>query len=175
MRHRLAAVAGTMATALIATAPAASAAPDTDARRVAHDPDVTLLASHPGAEQDAASTAEANIDDTARDEPARTSTFSDVGASEVPLDGEMLSGMVALSQDEDHSFRVTEIAGGDHRTDSAHYEGSAFDVDVVDGMKVGAANPSVREFMNDCRALGATEVYGPGDPDHDTHVHCAWS
>jgi hypothetical protein len=28
--------------------------------------------------------------------------------------------------------------------------------------------------MQRCHALGATQVLGPGDPGHATHVHCAW-
>jgi hypothetical protein len=28
--------------------------------------------------------------------------------------------------------------------------------------------------MARCRALGATEVLGPGDQGHDDHIHAAW-
>jgi hypothetical protein len=47
-------------------------------------------------------------------------------------------------------------------------------VDVINGKPVNSGNPHVRDFMKKCRDLGATQVLGPGDAGHSTHVHAAW-
>lgn len=73
------------------------------------------------------------------------------------------------------TFRVSEIAGGSHTAGSRHHAGTAFDVDILDGQGVSAANPHVRAFMARCRALGAIEVLGPGDVGRATHIQCAWA
>ena len=72
------------------------------------------------------------------------------------------------------TFHVTSIAGSSHIRTSRHYSGIAFDVNRINGVKVGAGKAYYREFMNICRARGATEVLGPGDRAHSTHVHAAW-
>jgi hypothetical protein len=71
------------------------------------------------------------------------------------------------------SFTISEVAGGCHSANSPHYQGLAFDVNVIDGRPVNTANPDVARFRDACSALGGTTL-GPGDPHHDTHVHCAF-
>jgi hypothetical protein len=73
-----------------------------------------------------------------------------------------------------YTFGVSEVAGGSHSPNSRHYVGVAFDVNVINGQGVNVNNADFRNFMQRCRELGATEVLGPGDAGHDTHVHCAW-
>ncbi len=88
------------------------------------------------------------------------------------LDTRMLDGMLRLANTYD--IEVTSIAGGSHSSTSRHYAGVAFDVDEINGVHVTSSNPYYRALMQKCRDLGATEVLGPGDSGHDTHVHCAW-
>lgn len=88
------------------------------------------------------------------------------------LDPGMLQSLLDLS--EHFSFRISEIAGASHSRRSTHYDGQAFDVDMIEGQAVNAANPYYRDFMEVARDLGATVLIGPGDPkhpDHSTHVH----
>ena len=56
----------------------------------------------------------------------------------------------------------TAIAGGDHSTNSKHYRGKAFDIDTINGVRVGSG-AAHSAFMAACRAYGADEVLGPGD------------
>ena len=113
-----------------------------------------------------------NIVDTANGKAARRSCYGGAPCGSVFLNVAMLRGMLALRKS--YTLRVSEIAGGAHSPGSRHYAGKAFDVDILDGQAVGASNPHVRGFMQHCRSLGATEVLGPGDPGHATHIHCGW-
>lgn len=72
------------------------------------------------------------------------------------------------------SFRASEVGGGEHGANSRHDKGVAFAVDRIDGTAVNAAHPGYKQFMQECKDLGATEVLGPGDAGHATHVHAAW-
>ena len=117
-------------------------------------------------------TARQNIVDTASGKAARRSCYGGAPCGSVYLNVSMLRGMLALRNS--YTFRVSEIAGGSHSPGSKHYAGKAVDVDIIDGQGVSAANPHFRGFMQRCRALGATEVLGPGDPGHATHIHCGW-
>jgi hypothetical protein len=122
--------------------------------------------------------ANSNINDAANGRAVRRSSY-DCSSSypaapggSVHLNDRMLNGMLNLGQS--YTFRVTEIAGGQHSGNSRHYAGVAFDVDLINGQRVTSSNGYYRAFMQRCRDLGATEVLGPGDSGHDTHVHCAW-
>jgi zinc D-Ala-D-Ala carboxypeptidase len=57
---------------------------------------------------------------------------------------------------------------------SAHYRGKALDVDRIHGIPVNASNPFYTAFESACFYYGASLILGPGDPGHDTHIHCAW-
>ncbi|MFI5494373.1 peptidoglycan-binding protein [Actinoplanes sp. NPDC051859] len=143
------------------------------AKHLRDDPDSVLLTTHVSGNNHSASTARSNIVDTAAGRAAKTSPWSDVGVQSVTLNINMLRGMVKLDTERGYSYRVTAIAGGDHSSNSRHYRGRAFDVDTINGRRVGSGADH-SGFMAACRAYGATEVLGPGSAGHSTHVHCAW-
>jgi zinc D-Ala-D-Ala carboxypeptidase len=116
-------------------------------------------------------TARQNIVDTARGLKAQRSSYGHAPGGSVYLDVRMLKGMLALASH--YNFRVTQIAGGSHSPNSRHYAGIPFDVDVIDNRPVTSSNPYIHAFMAEARRLGATEVFGPGDPGHATHIHVA--
>ncbi|MEV7280885.1 peptidoglycan-binding protein [Streptomyces sp. NPDC093111] len=122
---------------------------------------ISLLTYHVSGVVDNDSTAQANITDTKNGTTAETSNYSDVGEREVWLSTAMLNGMLKLATERGYTFLVTEIAGGDHSSNSNHYRGIAFD---ADNMSVSNAT-----FVSACRAYGATEALDEGN-----HVHCAW-
>lgn len=102
-----------------------------------------------------------------------TSDYGHAHGSPTNLDARMLAGMRALG--EKYSFGVSSITGGEHSGNSRHYDGLAFDVHSINGQPVSASHPDYQAFMADARALGATEVLGPGSAGHSGHVHLAWS
>ena len=120
--------------------------------------------------KDPQSSPKQNITDTAAGNKAKTSTYGDAGGEPVQLSDAMLSGMLAVGGK--LKIYITEIAGGDHSESSRHYRGYAFDVGQVNGKGISAAN--AQPVKDACRAAGASEILGPGDAGHDTHVHCAW-
>ncbi len=113
-----------------------------------------------------------NIRDTAGGLSAQRSAYGNAPGGEVDLTFSLLEGLKELS--DDYSFRVTALAGGSHSSRSRHYLGVAMDVDTINGRRVNIDNPDFREFMAKAREMGATEVLGPGDRGHDTHLHIAW-
>lgn len=120
-------------------------------------------------------TALANLRDTAAGRNAKRSSApgGNPPGGEVPLDPAMLAAILELAKA--YTLTIAEIAGGAHSTLlSRHYAGVAFDVSVINGTPVSASHPDFRNFMAQCRKLGATEVLGPGDDGHKTHVHAAW-
>lgn len=136
-------------------------------------PRIELADQHPSGAVDAA-TAFRNIEHTALGGRA-TRGFPGGGVDGlVDLQPSMLAGMIGLVEEDGYTFFVTEVAGGGHSTHSRHYVGVAFDVGVLNGARVSATNPAVTGFREACSRLGATEVLGPGDLNHDTHVHAAW-
>ena len=67
-----------------------------------------------------------------------------------------------------------DVVDGVHAANSYHYTGEAIDVqdwrdDVLKGVHW---RERTRHFKDVLTGIGA-EVYGPGDPGHDTHVHLA--
>ncbi len=117
--------------------------------------------------------ARSNIVDTANGGPAKRSSYRTAPGGSVYLRVSMLKGMVEVSKG--YTYRVTAIAGAEHSSGSKHYYGLAFDADTINGVRVSSSNPYYKAFMNACRANGATEVLGPGNAYHSTHVHCGWS
>ncbi|HEY0604858.1 MAG TPA: peptidoglycan-binding protein [Herpetosiphonaceae bacterium] len=134
---------------------------------------ISLLDFHISGVQDKA-TAQLNINHTALGDPAYRSKYGGAPGGTIHLKTRMLCGMLRLAKDYGYSFRVTEIAGGAHSKFSRHYAGLAFDIDIINGVGVSRTNKYYQTFMSRCRALGATEVLGPGDAGHSTHLHCAW-
>lgn len=162
----------TMDTTANTSSQVTAASASESAKAVLADGGTTLLDSHVSGNNDPDSTAKQNIQDTSDGNAARTSPWSDVGVKKVNLSADMLAGLVSIGKD--HPVRVTTIAGGDHSASSYHYAGTAVDIDRIDGSDVKAGNPKVDTLKAACQKLGAVEILGPGDPAHDTHVHCAW-
>jgi hypothetical protein len=146
------------------------------AQSVQNNGSITLATTHASGVVDNANAAQ-NIADTANGLPAQRSSYIDGSntgpGGSVALDPNMLQGMLNLAN-AGFTFTVSEIAGGVHSPNSRHYAGVAFDVNVLNGAAVNASNASVASFKTSGAAQGATEILGPGDPGHDTHVHLGW-
>ncbi|MCE7552542.1 peptidoglycan-binding protein [Streptomyces thermodiastaticus] len=142
------------------------------AKQLLKTPGITFARAH-SETRHSGSTAYANIVDMAAGKGALTSPQSHVGARRVQLDPRMLRGLLTLRNSYGYRMNVSEFVGGVHSKNSRHYRGLSFDVNEINGIHVGSGAPH-RAFMTACRKLGATEVLGPGDKGHSTHVHCAW-
>ncbi len=142
------------------------------ANSVLNNANITLATVHVSGVSDNANVRQ-NIQDTANGADAARSSYQNAPGGTVKLDSRMLAAINKLAQT--YNFSISEIAGGSHSKHSRHYDGVAFDVNVLNGQHVGAAHPDVANFKQECRNAGATEVQGPGDAGHATHIHCAWS
>ena len=116
--------------------------------------------------------ARSNIADTAMGRQAKRSSYQNAPGGRVDLSFSLLEGMKKLS--EEYSFNVTALAGGSHSKRSRHYLGVGIDIDKIDERQVDKNHPKFKEFMAKARALGATEVLGPGSRGHNYHLHIAW-
>ncbi|MFD8982445.1 peptidoglycan-binding protein [Streptomyces sp. NPDC059564] len=124
------------------------------------------------------SSALSNIRDAADGKRALTSSYGDAHGKRVELDERMLRGVLQLNANHGFSINITEFAGGDHSRDSLHYKGVAFDTSEINGVHVavsGKGRELAERLESACHFLGASQVLGPGYPEHDTHVHCAWN
>jgi hypothetical protein len=156
------------------TFPALPAAPLTSAElatAVLANGSITLATVHSSTNVDTA-TAHDNISDTSAGNPASRSDYDNAPGGTVALAPVLLQSLLDLAGT--YTYSISELAGGSHTINSRHYSGVAVDVNVINGQHVGAKHPDYEAFMQQCRDLGATEVLGPGDPGHNTHVHCAW-
>ncbi|MFF4846281.1 hypothetical protein [Streptomyces collinus] len=117
-------------------------------------------------------TANKDINQAASGLPARRSSYGTAPGGSVCLNTSMLTGLYNMTAA--YRLSISEIAGGSHTAGSRHYAGTAFDVASIGGRIADGANPQTEAVMSSCRRAGAVEVLGPGDPGHDTHVHCAW-
>lgn len=151
------------------------------ARFIERHSNIRLESRHPFQQIDDDANADDVIEDVASGRKARLSSYDDTktgtSGSRAPggtttLDEDMLTGMIDASRDYE-SVTVQEISGAEHGENSRHYSGLGFDVNRIDGQEVEAGT-TANSFRQACRDLGATEVLGPGDEDHDNHVHCAW-
>jgi hypothetical protein len=115
-----------------------------------------------------------NINQAAAGHAAKRSSYGTAPGGYVRLDSRMLRAMRDLAK-RGYTFRVTALAGASHSRNSCHYSGLAFDIDRINGQKVGYGNPYWWRFLQRCRELGATETMGPGDRGHSTHIHAAWT
>lgn len=136
-------------------------------------PRVDALDYHVSGRRDSASAMD-NLEQAAQGGMVRRSSYGNAPGGWTMLDVRMLRALLTLAE-EGYSFRITEIAGGSHSRTSRHYAGVAFDVDMVNGHRVRARHPSYRRFLERCRQLGATQVFGPGTRGHSSHLHIAWS
>jgi hypothetical protein len=132
---------------------------------------IELLDSHASGNVDDA-TALDNITDTSKGKNAKRSSYGSAPGGTIALNIGMLEGLLGLATT--YSIGVSEIAGGEHSPNSRHYVGVAFDAYKINGKKVDKNHPDFKNLMADAKAAGATEVLGPGDTGHDTHVHAAW-
>lgn len=117
-----------------------------------------------------------NFRDASAGRPAKTSCYGGAPCNEVYLQARMVSSVRKLIEDKNLRFFVTSVAGARHSYGSKHYQGRAIDVDEVDGVRIYGNSAAADRFMQACRSLGATEVFGPSnDPyGHWDHIHCAW-
>ncbi len=144
------------------------------ATEVLNHPKITLITKQVSGRSDGASSYH-NIASVARGYSAKRSRYGTAPGGYTKLRRQMLTTMLYLADKKGYSFRVTSIAGGSHSPNSRHYAGIAFDVDMINGSRVGYRNPYLRKFKRTVRAKGATEVLGPGDRGHNTHLHMAWT
>ena len=158
--------AGAAAVAAAAPATVAAATSQDLATQILNTPNITLATVHVSGFVDGAD-AHSEIVDTSHGGQAKRSHYGTAPGGTVALDPRMLQGI--LNRAGAASFRVSEIAGGSHSTThSRHYNGTAFDVDVINGRQVGR-NADANALMQGCRSDGATEVLFEGN-----HVHCGW-
>ena len=150
-----------------------AAAPDAAslAREVLANPGITPASIHTSGVVDNAN-ARQNLQDTEKGLQAARSSYGGAPGGVTPLDTRMLTGLRELGRT--YTFSISELAGGAHSRNSRHYVGLAADVNIVNGKPVRASHLDVPSFKDACRSLGATEILGPGNPGHDTHIHCAW-
>jgi glycosyl hydrolase family 46 len=141
------------------------------AQRILANPKITLATVHASGVDDQA-TVRQNIVDTAAGGRARRSSYGTAPGGTVALDPRLLRSLLTLA--DEYSFSISELVGGSHNANSRHYAGIAADISVINGQHVSAGHPDFRKFMQRARDLGATEVLGPGNAGHSTHVHAAW-
>jgi chitosanase len=150
---------------------AAAVTPAEMADRILNHPNIRLATAHVSGVNDHA-TARQNIIDTAAGQPARRSSYNNAPGGTVRLDPMMLSGLLTLANT--YSFHVSELCGGSHSPTSRHYKGVTADINIINDQHVSANHPDQAAFRSRCRDLGATEVLGPGNANHSTHIHAAW-
>lgn len=141
------------------------------AMRVLVHPNITLAEAHVSRVKDTA-TPRHNTLQSMFLMRAQRSCYQNAPCGEVPISTTLLTAMLDLART--YRFHVSEIAGGSHSARSRHYAGVALDVTSINGEPVSADNRFVGAFMMRCKALGATEVLGPGHPGHSGHIHAAW-
>ena len=120
-------------------------------------------------------TARWNIVDLAAGRLARRSAYQNAPGGSTRVNLHLLAALRAMGAR--MSVTVSEIAGGSHAPQSAHYDGNALDINVVNGQHVSPGS-NYNAAVSICRSYGATAVYSPGyDPygGHGNHVHCEWS
>ena len=142
------------------------------ANRILRNPNIRLAVTHSETPLDNA-TALRNIEDAIQYDTASRSSYKSAPGGRVPLNIRMLWAILQLAKM--YNIQISELAGGVHSRGSLHYHGRAVDINVINGRRVGRTHPDVAKFKRDCRKLGASSVLGPGDPDHATHIHCAWT
>jgi hypothetical protein len=143
------------------------------AKEVLDHPKITLMRKQISGRVDSASSYH-NIASVANGYRASRSNYGRAPGGYTKLRRKMLTTMLYLADRKGYSYRVTSIAGGSHSRKSRHYAGIAFDVDMINGRKVGYGNPYYKAFVRAAKRKGATECLGPGDRNHSRHVHLAW-
>jgi hypothetical protein len=154
---------------------------------------ISLATAHASGKLDNAY-AKTNIIDTANGKAASRSSYTDpktgnIGpGGSIYLNVKMLNALNKIGSSFVKGISVSEIAGGVHGNGSKHYLGRAFDINVINGIRVimvtkgktpevkQQASDAVKQVVNMCRRNGASLVLDPfSDPeDHSNHVHCEW-
>lgn len=142
------------------------------AKSLLADPRVQFANYHVSGRRDNA-TALDNMKQTAVGLPAARSSYGRAPGGYTRLSPDMLRAMKKMAS-RGYEFHVTSIAGSSHSSKSRHYLGVAFDVNRINGRKVSWSAPYWRDFIKQCREMGATETLGPGDRGHSGHIHLAW-
>jgi RHS repeat-associated protein len=140
------------------------------AARLMNSNRITFSHTHPNRQHpDDMANADDNIRDAATGGMVHTSEYGHARGVMVALDPRLLTMLEQLSRE--YTFNIIELAGARHSGNSRHYAGIAVDITEINGIPVTASNPFYRQMMRRARELGASEVLGPGNPDHDTHLH----
>ncbi|MDQ7826560.1 MAG: hypothetical protein RDV48_27405 [Candidatus Eremiobacteraeota bacterium] len=162
-----------LAQALKATATPAKSAEL--AKKILNTPEITLRSDLPSGNPPRGSDSLTNIVDTSEGKPALRSDYGTAPGGSVPLDKRMLNGMLELHDKYGFSVRISSIAGGSHSKNSFHYSGTAFDIDRINDIEVSKKDGLHDKVMAALKKLGAIEILGPGNANHDHHIHVAWS
>ncbi len=143
------------------------------ARDILRDRGTTLATVHLSAGSDGA-TAKQNLVDVANQRLARTSCYGNPPCRSTALDRRMLAAVREMGTRA--TITVSEFAGGNHASTSAHHSGRGVDITWVHGTHVGYGT-NYWMVVKVCRSYGANEVFNPSsDPwgGHSRHVHCGW-
>lgn len=135
------------------------------------NPNIKLASVHSSSNRDNANASD-NIQQVIEGEAVQRSDYLLAPGGTTQLSETVLTALNTLGAE--FKFSISELAGASHSNKSRHYEGVAIDVNVINGQRVSSTNRSVKPFMDRCRALGATEMLGPGSIGHSTHVHAGW-
>ena len=128
---------------------------------------ITLATVHVSRVPDKAN-AKQNVVDTANGLPAARSCYGTAPCGSVWLHAKILQVISGLG--DLMTVRVSEIAGGSHdTTTSYHYQGLAFDIDMVNGKPVNTA-AIAKPVLDYCKQQGAS--YTAFDNGND--AHCQW-
>jgi RHS repeat-associated protein len=112
-----------------------------------------------------------NVEDAAKGEKMSTSNYGHAAGKKVSLNENSANAFLSLA--DKYTMSVSEIAGAKHGDGSLHYQGKAFDVNVINGERATAKNKYLKDFVKDAKALGFTVIAAPAE-GHDTHVHLQW-
>jgi hypothetical protein len=116
-------------------------------------------------------TARENITATSNGQAANRSSYGTAPGGTIALDPKMLGALLAIHQQNLNICPVTALAGGSHTSSrSAHYRGTAFDIDV-DFNSLGDTTANINQRIAICKQLGATVAQYESA---GTHIHCQW-
>jgi len=142
----------------------------------------TFATVHPSGVKDNAN-AKQNMVDTAAGKPASRSCYGTAPCGTINLKVTMLQAMLQITRAA--TVRVSEIAGASHTRGSLHYQGTAFDIDLING--VGGPGNTIGHAQADplvaiCHSQGAQQYWlemadgtVAGANAKGNHVHCGWS
>ncbi|XP_038067597.1 uncharacterized protein LOC119737365 [Patiria miniata] len=114
--------------------------------------------------------AASNIRDTCNGQESKISSYScsegSAPGGSVCLSAKVLQYLLDVAN-AGHNIKVNAITGACHSRTSRHYRGTAVDLQVYSDSNHAA-------WRSICSAAGAVENFGPPDPGHSGHTHCAF-